>query len=341
MKIRWFAIWVIVSLTIVPSLTGAMPQETITAVCRQPNSFNVVPIAIDVPTGTGTVLQPAVIAADAEGHVSATLDASGKLIAGFTARQSASGPFAEALLTIDTATGVVQSATSPLAGVAFSGNGIVWRQQAPQSEVFVSQPGGAGATIVTRVDASTGAVIPVSPTQDSFTVPFGGLRRPYDTPAQTFFELSPQQGNVANLLQPCSMRGALVSVPQQIARLDLTTNQVTAVPLQVPEAFCVRAPGLVFGVVYALAERGGAQLVTLNPDDGSVNYLGATVDRSVWRMATASPYVYSFTTQSLYALNDAQTKLLRFDLNSGIATFVNVALPASCGTVMSFAGVSP
>jgi hypothetical protein len=58
-------------------------------------------------------------------------------------------------------------------------------------------------------------------------------------------------------------------------------------------------------------------------------------------MAAVSPYVYSFSTQSLYVLNDAQTKLLRFDLGNGIATFVDVSLPASCGTVMSFAGVSP
>jgi hypothetical protein len=166
------------------------------------------------------------------------------------------------------------------------------------------------------------------------------LRRPYDTPAQTFFELSPQQGTVAYLLQPCSMRGARVSLPQQIARVDLTTNQVTSVPLQVPEPFCVQSPGLVFGVVYALAEEGGPQLLTISPDDGSVNKLGSG-EPSGWRMAAVSPYVYSFSTQSLYVLNDAQTKLLRFDLGNGIATFVDVSLPASCGTVMSFAGVSP
>ena len=326
---------------IAPALNATMPQETITAVCRRPNSFSIVPIAIDVPTGNGTVLLPSVIAADAEGHVSATLDASGKLIAGFTARQSANGPFAETLLTINTATGVVQSATSPLAGFAFSGNGIVWRPQAPQPEVVVTQPDGAGSTIVTRVDASTGAVIPVSPTQDSFTVPFAGLRRPYDTPAQLFFELSPQQGNVAYLLQPCSVRGTLALVPQHLARVDLTTNQVTSLPIQVPQAFCVQSAALVFGVVYALGNLDGAQLLQINPDDGSVNIIGTPVDRNVWRMASASPHGYSFSTQSLYALNDAQTKLLRFDLGSGDATFVNVSLPASCGTVMSFAGMSP
>lgn len=340
MNIRTNAACVVALFTIAHTLTAAMPQETITAVCRQPNSFNIVPIAIDVPTGNGTVLLPSVIAADAEGHVSATLDTSGKLIAGFTARQSANGPFAETLQTINTATGVVQSATGQLAGFAFSGNGIVWRPQAPQPEVDVTQPNGSGATIVTRVDASTGAVIPLSLTQASFTVPFGGLRRPYDTPAQTFFELSPQQGNIAYLLQPCSVRSALVAVPQQLARIDFTTNQVTSVPIQVPEAFCVQSPALVFGVAYALGEHGGAQLLQINPDDGSVNLIGSPVDRSVWRMATASPFAYSFSTQSLYALNDAQTKLLRFDLGSGDATFVNVSLPASCGTVMSFAGIS-
>lgn len=114
MRIRSTAAGLILLFAIVTPFNAAMPQETITAVCRQPNSFNIVPIAIDVPTGNGTVLLPAVIAADAEGHVSATLDAYGKLIAGFSARQSANGPFAETLLTIDTATGSVQSATGPL-----------------------------------------------------------------------------------------------------------------------------------------------------------------------------------------------------------------------------------
>jgi hypothetical protein len=147
-------------------------------------------------------------------------------------------------------------------------------------------------------------------------------------------------GTAPFLLQPC-----VSGVPQQFRRIDLTSQTSVAVsidPAPGPANTCLDAPGLLGAVFFALANvSGGYQLVDIDLFGGNINY--REPGPSGWRRAPASPYIYSNDTQQLYALNDAQSTLARFDTTGGDVvaqpTAITVASPCVKGSITSFATV--
>lgn len=188
--------WIAACLLLLIAISPPLGAETVHALCRQSGALNVIPIAIDAVTGNGTPLASTTTGPDSEGHFDGTTDDTGKLVAGFTARQGGNGPYSESLIAIDTGTGTVQTSTSALPGNAFSGNSNRINYDFPPLLVFVAQSSGTDASVhLFQIDAGTGSVT------GSVNLPFAASGRgPRRTPAQPFSDIT--AGQTVNVALP-------------------------------------------------------------------------------------------------------------------------------------------
>jgi hypothetical protein len=280
------------------------------------------PFSYNTGTGVGSILKnTAALGKDRGLHFSSAMDDTRKFLTTAFWQPRCPGKYDEVLYSVNTVTETRTRSNHTLPPKAFAGNSIATIPGYPGSwHVAVTQRVSASVTGVYNVDVATADIDP-----KEFQVPWTAdptNAHPALTVARTFFELSPSTpASFGYLLQPCNL-----AYPQQLARVDLTTLDVTVVDLQT-DNFCLHAPGLMFGNMFALATFGvlgqKEQLAQINPDDGSV-FLRTeapetfTMSRCAKQDTTMefTPYVYSFATQSLYAMSGNQKTLARFGLDA-------------------------
>jgi hypothetical protein len=317
---------------------GPFPTQTIRGFCRQSGSLNIVPFALNTQTGAMTTFPLYTLGPDHAGHYSATGDEFNPTTVISGIQPTGTGATPEKLVKLDMNTGTITQAASGLSNAAFTGNSIAALPLTSPIQVAVAQaaPGTATSpsTNFYQIDVASGSV------GLSLNFPYSATTSWRGSVARVVFDIVNLDNTSAVLLQPC-----VAGVPQQFRRIDLTNQTSVAVsisPAPEPANTCLDAPGLIGGVFFALANISGSyQLIDIDLFGGNVNY--REPGPAGWRRAPASPYIYSATTQQIYALNDTQTTLARFDTTGGDvtaqATAVTVATPCVKGSITSFATV--
>jgi len=337
MKTAVSSLFLFLAATVGASAQG-FPTQTIRGFCRQSGSLNIVPFALNTQTGSMTTYPSYTLGPDHAGHYSASGDEFSPTTVVTGIQPTGTGATPERLVTLDMNTGTITQAASGLSNAAFAGNSIAAVPLSSPFQMLVAQaaPGTATSpsTNIYRIGVASGAI------DLTMNLPYSATTSWRGSVAKAVSDIVNVDPTVTVLLQPC-----VSGVPQQFRRIDLTGQTSVAVsidPSPGPANTCLDAPQLVGGVFFALANTAGAYtMVDIDLFGGNINY--REPGPSGWRRAPTSPYTYSATTQQIYALNDTQTTLARFDTTGGDvtaqATAITVAAPCVKGSIVSFATI--